>query len=128
MPAPAVQTRRYPVVGPLGKFTWRMLATVLGGQGIVIFFGAQVARGLAIAEGNEALGQRWLWIGAGISVLALVAAGLMRRALGVTLGWLVQVLTWASAAIVPMMAVIGVCFTGLWLLCLAKGYDIDRSR
>ena len=46
-----VQSRPYPFVGPLGKFTWRMLATVLGGQAVVLFFGAQVARGLAIADG-----------------------------------------------------------------------------
>lgn len=120
-----VQSRPYPFVGPLGKFTWRMLATVLGGQAVVLFFGAQVARGLAIADGDAALGQRWLWVGAGLSVLAVLAAGLMRRPIGVTLGWLVQILTWVSAAIVPMMAIIGACFTGLWLLCLRKGYDID---
>jgi hypothetical protein len=120
-----VQSRPYAFVGPLGKFTWRMLATVLGGQAVVLFFGAQVARGLAIADGDAALGQRWLWVGAGLSVLAVLAAGLMRRPIGVTLGWLVQILTWASAAIVPMMAIIGACFTGLWLLCLRKGYDID---
>ena len=31
---------------PAGKFTWRMLATVVGGQALVIFFGALTSRGL----------------------------------------------------------------------------------
>ena len=68
-----VQRTTYPIVGPLGKFTWRMLAVVLAGQAIAVFFGAQVARGLAIAEGNPGLGQQWLWIGIGISLLAVLA-------------------------------------------------------
>lgn len=120
-----VQRTTYPIVGPLGKFTLRMLAVVLAGQAIAVFFGAQVARGLAIAEGNPGLGQRWLWIGIGISLLAVLAAGLMRRGVGLPAGWLVQLLTWASVLVVPAMAFVGIIFTGLWVLCLRKGFEID---
>lgn len=120
-----VQRTTYPIVGPLGKFTWRMLAVVLAGQAIAVFFGAQVARGLAIAEGNPGLGQQWLWIGIGISLLAVLAAGLMRRGVGLPAGWLVQLLTWASVLVVPAMAFVGIIFTGLWVLCLRKGFEID---
>ena len=33
--------------GSLGKFTWRMLATVLAGQGVVVFLGALAIMPLA---------------------------------------------------------------------------------
>ncbi|HEV7194993.1 MAG TPA: DUF4233 domain-containing protein, partial [Pedococcus sp.] len=80
--------------GSLGKFTWRMLATVLAGQGTVVFLGALVARGLADANG-DGRGGTWLWVGIGLAVLCFVAAGLMRRPWGVSLGWLIQLATFA---------------------------------
>ena len=101
---------RLPVVGTLGKFTWRMLATVLGSQSILIFFGALVARGNAIAAG-DAEGGRLLTVGSLLAVAAIVAAGLMRTSLGLPLGWLVQIATWASALVVPAMIGVGLVFT-----------------
>jgi hypothetical protein len=100
--------------GALGKFTWRMLATVLASQGIVIFLAALVARGLADAEG-DASGARWLWTGLGLAVLCFLAAGLMRRPWGVTLGWVIQLVTLASAFVVPLMLVVGLMFLILWV-------------
>jgi hypothetical protein len=100
--------------GALGTFTWRMLATVLASQGLVIFLGALVARGLADAQGGSD-GTRWLWTGVGLAVLCFLAAGLMRRPWGVTLGWLIQVLTLASALVVPLMFVVGLMFLILWV-------------
>lgn len=100
--------------GDLGKFTWRMLATVLAAQGVVVFLGALVARGTASARGDSA-GGRWLWVGIGLAVLCFVAAGLMRRPWGVTLGWVVQLLTIAAALVVPMMLLVGLLFLALWV-------------
>ena len=100
--------------GSLGKFTWRMLATVLAGQGVVVFLGALVARGLAVADGDGAA-TGWLWVGVGLAVLCFLAAGLMRHPFGVTLGWLIQLATFASAAVVPAMAGVGLVFLVLWV-------------
>ena len=100
--------------GSLGRFTWRMLATVLAAQGIVVFLGALVARGLANAVGDDR-DSTWLWVGIGLAVLCFVAAGLMRRPWGVTLGWLIQVATFVSAAVVPAMLAVGVIFLALWV-------------
>jgi hypothetical protein len=50
----------------------------------------------------------------------------MRTPFGITLGWLVQLLTWLSAVVVPMMAAVGLVFTGLWLLLLVQGRSVDR--
>lgn len=115
---------RLPLVGQTGKMTWRMLASVLGSQALVILLGALLARGTAIADGADN-GQTLLWAGCGLAVLAFVAAGLLRGPLGLPLGWLVQLLTWLSAIIVPAMIGVGLIFTGLWILCLIKGQEID---
>ncbi len=115
----------FPVYGTLGTFTWRLLATVLGGQALVLFFAAQAARGLSVADGGSGAQTR-LWVGIALATLSLVAAGSMRRPFGVTLGWLVQVLTWAAALVLPAMIGVGLVFTGLWVLLLVQGQRADR--
>ncbi|HWO51149.1 MAG TPA: DUF4233 domain-containing protein [Ornithinibacter sp.] len=117
---------RLPLYGTQGKFTFRLLAMALFGQAIILSFFALVARGNAIADDRPDDGQRLLWVGLGLALLALVASGLMRRPFGVTLGWLVQALTWASAVLVPAMIGVAVVFTALWVLLLLQGSKIDR--
>jgi hypothetical protein len=117
--------RRFPLYGTLGPFTWRLLAVVLAGQGLVIFFGATLARGLSDASG-EGRSAVLLWLGTVLAVLAFVAAGLMRRPYGVTLGWLVQLLTWLAGVVLPAMLGVGVIFTGLWLLLMGQGQRAER--
>ena len=117
---------RLPFYGTQGKFTFRLLAMALFGQAIILSFFALVARGNAIADGRPADGQQLLWVGLGLAVLALVAAGLMRRPYGITLGWVVQALTWASAVLVTAMLGVAVVFTGLWVLLLVQGSKVDR--
>jgi hypothetical protein len=113
--------------GQLGKFTWRMCATVLGAQSVLVFFGALVARGLADAQGQQAA-STYLVVGSGLAALSLLAAAMMRRPLGVTLGWLVQLATVASAAVVPAMLVVGVIFGALWVTSLVQGHRIDTIQ
>jgi hypothetical protein len=113
--------------GPLGKFTWRMLATVLAGESVIVFFGALVARAMASAGGDDR-GGTWLAVGSALAVLCLVAAGVMRRPWGVTLGWVVQALTLLSALVVPAMLLVGLIFLGLWVLCMVQGARIDALQ
>ena len=117
---------RLPLYGTQGKFTFRLLAMALFGQAIILSFFALVARGNAIADDRPDDGQQLLWVGLGLALLALVTSGMMRRPFGVTLGWLVQALTWASALLVPAMIGVAVVFTALWVLLLLQGSKIDR--
>ncbi len=112
--------------GRQGKFTFRLLAIALFGQAVILSFFALVARANAIADGRPDDGRTLLWVGLGLSLLAPVAAGTMRTPFGITLGWLVQLLTWLSAVVVPMMAAVGLVFTGRWLLLLVQGRAVDR--
>ena len=113
-----------PFYGATGKFTWRMGALVLASQSIIVFFGALVARALAQASGDPRA-NTYLLVGSGLAALCLVAAGLMRTPFGVTLGWLIQVLTFLSATVLRMMLAVGVIFTLLWVVCLWQGRRID---
>jgi hypothetical protein len=111
--------------GTTGKFTWRMLATVLAGQSIVIFFGALVARAMAATGPDLERSGAYLATGSALAVLCLVAAGSLRRPWGVTLGWFVQLATLAAALVVPMMLVVGIVFLALWVVSLVQGRRAD---
>ncbi|MFM6851967.1 MAG: DUF4233 domain-containing protein [Terrabacter sp.] len=113
--------------GLTGKFTFRMLATVLGGESICILLGALVARGVSAANDGGGRSTAYLLVGFGLGALCVVAAGMMRRPWGLTLGWVVQALTLVSALVVPMMLVVGLFFLALWVTCLVKGAQIDAE-
>lgn len=117
---------RLPLYGRQGKFTFRLLAIVLFGQAIILSFFALVARGNAIAAGRPEDGERLMWVGLGLALIALVSSGLMRRPYGITLGWVVQALTWASALLVTAMVGVAIVFTALWVLLLVQGMKVDR--
>jgi hypothetical protein len=117
---------RLPFYGRQGKFTFRLLAIVLFGQSIILSFFALVARGNAIADGRPEDGERLMWVGLGLALIALVSSGLMRRPYGITLGWIVQALTWASAVLVTAMIGVAIVFTALWVLLLVQGMKVDR--
>lgn len=112
------------VRGPLGKFTWRMLAAVLGGQGICVLLGAVLARSVAATDGTGDSGIR-LGLGVALGLLCFVAAGGLRRGWGLPVGWFVQALTLASALIVPMMIWVALMFLAMWIYCLRRGIQID---
>ena len=108
------------------KMTRRLAATVIGSQGLAVFFGALVARGLASARGDAGSGS-FLLVGSVLAVLCILDAGLLRRPWGITLGWLLQLATLLSALVVPMMLVVGLFFLALWVTCLVKGASIDAE-
>lgn len=115
-----------PFYGTTGKFTWRMGATVLGGQSVIVLFGALVARGIAASQGEPAA-STYLMVGTGLAVLCILAAGMMRRPYGVTLGWLIQVATFLCALVVSAMLFVGIIFSVLWVVCLWQGVKIDTT-
>jgi Protein of unknown function (DUF4233) len=113
--------------GTLGRLTGRMLALVLFAQAIAVFFGALLARALAASKGSGDAG-RFLVLGSVLALLCLVAAGLMRRPYGVTVGWLIQLATLLSAAVVPAMLVVGVLFLSLWVFFMVQGARVEAAE
>lgn len=111
--------------GVPGKMTRRLLAVVIGTQGLAVFFGGLVARSLTATEGSDASGS-FLLIGSLLAVLCILDAGLLRRPWGVTAGWVLQVATLACALVVPMMLLVGLLFAALWLTALVQGRNMDE--
>lgn len=110
-----------------GNLTRRLCGATLLAQSVSIFFGALVAWRLAQSDGDERA-QTYLVGGVVLAVLCLVAVGALRTRYGVTLGWLVQVLTLASALVLPAMAVVAGIFGTLWFLCLHHGRRMDAEN
>ena len=106
--------------------TQRALASiVLGFELIVVFLIGMTVFGLGILEPRE-LG---IWGGLGLCALIVVALGLMRFGrVGIVLGWVVHGLVLLSGIVLPMALVVGVIFTALWIYCMVKGAQIDRTR
>ncbi len=63
----------------------------------------------------------------GAAVLALLAAGLLRRPVGYLIGWLVQPIGIALGLLTPAMYVVGAMFAGLWLLSWVLGRRLDAQ-
>lgn len=111
--------------GVPGKMTRRLLAVVIGTQGLVVFFGALVARSLAAVDGSDTSGS-FMLTGSVLAVLCILDAGLLRRPWGVTMGWVLQVATVACAFVVPLMLLVGLLFGALWLTALVQGHAMDE--
>ena len=111
--------------GVPGKMARRLLAVVIGTQGLVVFFGALVARSLASVGGSGTSGS-FMLTGSVLAVLCILDAGLLRRPWGVTMGWVLQIATFACAFIVPLMLLVGLLFGALWLTALIQGRAMDE--
>ena len=111
--------------GVPGKMARRLLAVVIGTQGLVVFFGALVARSLASVDGSGTSGS-FLVTGSVLAVLCVLDAGLLRRPWGVTMGWVLQIATFAFAFVVPLMLLVGLLFGALWLTALVQGQAMDE--
>jgi len=111
--------------GTQGKMTRRLLGVVIGTQGLVVFFGALVARALAASKGSHTSGSVLL-IGSLLALACILDVGLLRHPWGITAGWALQVATLSCAFIVPAMLVVGLLFAALWLTALVQGRRMDE--
>ncbi len=64
-------------------------------------------------------------LGSGAAVLALVAAGLLRKPVGYPIGWLAQLAGILLGLLTPAMFVVGGMFAALWVLSFVLGKRLD---
>lgn len=101
----------------------RLAATCLALEAFLVFFATLVASTLVD------LPRSTIWAVGGALVLAcLVAVGLVRRPVGLVLGWVLQVLVLATGFWVPAMFFMGGLFVAMWVWLLAIGSRIDREK
>jgi hypothetical protein len=111
------------VVPPPGRSVGRLAASCLVLEAFLVFFATLVALRLSdLPDGTV-----WL-AGAGLSLICLVVAGLVRRRIGLVLGIAVQVLLLVSALWVPAMLFLGVVFLALWFWMINLGARVDRTQ
>jgi preprotein translocase subunit SecG len=82
----------------------------------VMIFISEVPAGLAAGFGG------------GAAVLALVAAGTMRRPIGYPLGWFTQVVGVALGFLTSSMFIVGLMFLAIWLVSFILGKRLDQAE
>lgn len=99
-------------------------STVLLGEAFVIAFFGLMLYGL-----NQDNGGLWMLIGA--LVLAIITGATARvvtKPIGLTIGWIIQVLLIASGFLEPFGFFIGVVFALAWWYAVVKGKQIDQDN
>jgi hypothetical protein len=64
-------------------------------------------------------------LGSGAALLALVAAGLLRKPLGYPIGWVAQLAGILLGLLTPAMFIVGGMFAALWVLSFVLGKRLD---
>lgn len=100
-----------------------MCAGMLGLQAVVLFLTTPVL--LSLTDVGTVAG---LVIGLGLTVLCVVAAGMMGRPLGYALGWAVQVLSITLGFVITAMFALGAVFLALYGGAYFLGARIDREK
>ena len=91
----------------------------------VIVFGLSVPVMIFVSNvGGELAGLA----GGGAALLALIAAGLLRRSSGYYVGWITQLVGIALGFLTPGMFVVGIMFAALWVLTFVLGLRLERQR
>lgn len=98
-------------------------ASVLTMEALVVGFALLIAKDLS-ANTSIPAGV----IGGLIALLAIVAAGALKRRVGWWLGWVVQAGVIALGFAVPLMFLLGALFAGLWVAAIVVGRKGERAR
>ena len=66
--------------------------------------------------------------GGGAALVALIAAGLMRRPVGYLVGWATQLIGLALGLLTSTMFIVGGMFLALWVLSFVLGRRLDEAK
>jgi len=66
--------------------------------------------------------------GGGAALLALLAAGTLRRPTGYYIGWLTQLVGIALGFLITSMFVVGVMFAAIWVVSFVLGKRLDQAK
>ncbi|HET7682618.1 MAG TPA: DUF4233 domain-containing protein [Marmoricola sp.] len=98
----------------------RLCAAILTFEAIVLGLTTPVLISVQGVDRAQAL-----WIGLGLTVVCVLAAGLLRRTWAYGLGWLVQAAAIAMGLQITAMFVLGIVFLALWVAAYVLGGRID---
>ena len=104
-----------------------LCGTILISEILVVYLAFLVGYGL------RPVSLTWLIVGASvITVLCVVAAATLPRkamgsGVGLTLGHIAQACVLLTAFVMPMMLIVGVIYTAMWVVAVYWGKRIDRE-
>ncbi|MDO5635257.1 MAG: DUF4233 domain-containing protein [Micrococcus sp.] len=100
-------------------------STVLCLQAVVLFFVGMTIYGLNREDPNAV----WFIVGySALAVIAVLSCALVRKPVGIAIGWGIQAATIASAFWEYSMLVIGPLFALAWWYAVTKGDQLDREN
>ena len=100
-----------------------MCSGMLGLQAVVLFL-----VGVTLPSVTDVSAAVGIGIGLGLAVLCVLAAGLMRRRVGLALGWAVQVVSIVLGFVITAMFALGAVFLALYGGAYFLGARIDQER
>lgn len=100
-------------------------STVLVMEAFVLAFFGMAVYGV---NRGEPMAPWALGLSLGLAVVAILTCALVRKPLGIWIGWTIQILLVASAFIEYTMAIVGVGFGLAWWYAVVKGAQIDREN
>ena len=103
--------------------TESLLSIVLLLEAILLFFVTLVLFGLKTVSPPIAFGG-----GAAFVVVILLTILLVRRPIGIAVGFVIQAALIALGLLNPVMYVVGAGFAAFWIWCFVRGRQIDRRR
>ena len=115
--------RRRTRVRRLRSASESLLSIALLLEAVRVFFVVMVAYGLKVLPPGAVFGG-----GALLVALLLVAGRLAGRAMGVSLGWVLQAALIAIGILLPLMYFIGAIFAVIWIYCFITGRRLDRQK
>lgn len=98
-----------------------LLSIVLLLEAIVVFFVTITLYGLRVLPAGVTFGG-----GAALFVVLLLVGRIVKRPLGVSLGWALQVVLVVLGVLAPVMYFVGAIFLALWIYCFVNGRKLDR--
>ncbi|WP_031273312.1 DUF4233 domain-containing protein [Kocuria atrinae] len=102
--------------------------SVLSIEAFIVFFATLAAFGIIARDWGTT--QQWLLVGGGVllTLVFLLACGMVRRPGGYVIGWVLQLVLIATGFLLPAMFVIGVLCALAWWYAVVKGTTIDREN
>jgi Protein of unknown function (DUF4233) len=111
-----------PAIGRPRSVRRTLASIVLGFESIVMFLAALVMWGLGALPPALALGG-----GLAVCTALLATIALLRHSGGYAVAWILQVVILATSLFNTAMLFVGAVFVTLWIYCVVRGGQIDRS-